>query len=199
MNYVKTYEEYEQVPVSSERTFPAAPYPRMYIHCVLDDLYDAVQAVYALRSMDISQGDIHLMPSWDYVEIVERKQQRQNRLAKMLTRFLTFLDEGFGDVYLHEALRGHHILAVRLSRNEQILKVHNVLASPHTRLIKYAGTWTVADLPPTRYESSTLAGLAEPSSRLKHFPVVHFSLRRSQPLMRTGDDSKPCQNDHMLG
>ena len=148
MSYVKTYEEYEQLPVSSERTFPAAPYPRTYIHCVLDDLYDAVQAVHALRSMDFDPGDVHVMASWDFVEAVERRQQRQNRLAKMLMRFLTFLDEGFGDTYLHEALRGHHILTVRLSRNEQILQVRDVLASHHTRLIKYVDTWTVTDLPP---------------------------------------------------
>lgn len=148
MNYVKTYEEYEQLPVSSEHTFPAAPYPRTYIQCVLDDLYDAVQAVHALRSIDFDPGDIHVMASWDFVEAVEHRQQRQNCLTKMLTRFLTFLDEGFGDIYLHEALRGHHILAIRLSRNEQILQVRDVLAFHHARLIKYVDMWTVADLPP---------------------------------------------------
>ena len=148
MNYVKTYEEYEQLPVSSERTFPAAPYPRTYIHCVLDDLYDAVQAVHALRSIDFDPGDIHVMAGWDFVEAVERKQQRQNRLAKIFTRLMAFLDEGFGDMYLHEALRGHHILAVRLSRNEQLVQVREVLASHHARLIKYVDMWMVADLPP---------------------------------------------------
>ena len=100
MNSVKTYEEYEQLPVSSERTFPSTPYPRTYIHGVLEDLYDAVQAVHTLRSLGFDPGDIHVMASWDFVEAVERSRQGQNRLARMLTRLLTFLDEGFGDVYL---------------------------------------------------------------------------------------------------
>ena len=78
MNYMKTYEDYEQLPVSSERTFPAAPYPRTYIHSVLDDLYDAVQAVHALRSMDVNPGDIHVMASWDYVEAVEQRKRKRH-------------------------------------------------------------------------------------------------------------------------
>ena len=131
-----------------------------YIHGVLDDLYDAVEAVHASRSLGFDPGDIHVMASWDYVEAVERSRKGQDRLARMLTRLLTFLDEGFGDVYLHEALRGRHILAVRLARRERREQVRDVLASHHTRLIKYVDMWTVSDLAPALSITWTLVGPA---------------------------------------
>lgn len=37
MNSVKALAIDELLPVSSERTFPAAPFPRKYIHCVIDN------------------------------------------------------------------------------------------------------------------------------------------------------------------
>lgn len=45
MNPTMTPDTYE-LSVSSERTFPAAPFPRKYVHSVFDDLQDAVQAVH---------------------------------------------------------------------------------------------------------------------------------------------------------
>ena len=44
MNSVRTLNRYEQQKSVSERTFPAAPFPRKYIHSAFDDLQDAVQA-----------------------------------------------------------------------------------------------------------------------------------------------------------
>jgi hypothetical protein len=149
MNYAKTYHTYKQLPVSSERTFPAAPFPRKYIHSVLDDLRHAVQAVYELRIAGYDPGDIHVMASWDYVEAIERKQQQQSLLVKAFKRFYTFMDEGFGDVYLHEARQGRHILLVRLCSLEQTEHVRDLLTSHHAHLIKYVDTWTVADLLPS--------------------------------------------------
>ncbi len=148
MNYAELQERYEQVPVSSQRTFPATPFPRKYVHSVIDDLQYAVQAVYALRAAGYDARDIHVMASWDFVEAVERRHQQQSHLSKMLMRFFSLLDEGFGDVYLHEACRGHHILAVRLSRIEQMEQVRDLLVSHHAHLVKYVDTWTVTDLTP---------------------------------------------------
>ena len=153
MNYAKLQERYEQAPVSSQRMFPATPFPRKYVHSVIDDLQYAVQAVYALRVAGYDARDIHVMASWDFVEAVERRHQ--NRLSKALTRFLSFIDEGFGDVYLHEACRGHHILAVRLSRPEQMEQVRDLLAAHQAYLMKYVDTWTVTDLPPSRCENTS--------------------------------------------
>lgn len=153
MSYAKLQESYEQVPVSSQRTFPATPFPRKYVHSVIDDLQYAVQAVYALRAAGYDARDIHVMASWDFVEAVERRHQRQNRLSKTLMRFHAFIDEGFGDVYLREASRGHHILVVRLTRSEQIEQVRDLLASHQAYLMKYVDTWTVTDLLPSRCEN----------------------------------------------
>lgn len=56
------------------------------------------------------------------------------------------MDEGFGDLYLHEALRGNHIFMVRLSRPEQMQRVCAMLLLHNARLIRYVGTWTVTCL-----------------------------------------------------
>lgn len=133
-------QEYEQSSISSQRTLPAVPFPRKYVHSVFDDLQDAVRAVHVLRAAGYDTRDIHLMASWDYTEAVERGQT--------LMGFISSFDEDVVDVYLHEARRGHHILAVRLSRYEQILQVRNLLASHHAHLVKYVDTWTFADLLP---------------------------------------------------
>jgi hypothetical protein len=122
---------------------------------VIDDLHDTVQAVYALRAAGYEARDIHVMASWDFVEAVERRYQQQSRLSKMLTRFFSSIDESFGDVYLHEACRGHHILAVRLSRIEQMEQVRDLLTPHYAHLMKYVDTWTVTDLLPSRYENTS--------------------------------------------
>jgi hypothetical protein len=149
-SYARTYHEneIELLPVSSKRTFPPAPFPRKYVHCVIDDLYYVVQAVHALRADGHDAANIHVMSCWDYVAAVEHRHEQRSRLSKVLTRFLSFLDEGFGDSYLHEALRGNHILMVRLSRYEQIKRVRDMLILHNARIIKYVDTWTVTYLSP---------------------------------------------------
>jgi len=44
------------------------------------------------------------------VEGVEQLHQHHNGFLKMLKRFYVLIDEGFANVYLHEARQGHHIL-----------------------------------------------------------------------------------------
>jgi hypothetical protein len=151
--YTRTYHENEQeLPVSSQRTFPPAPYPRNYVHCVFEDLYEVVQAVHALRADGHNAGDIHVMSRWDYIEAVEHKRQQQCCLSKMLTRFLNFLDVGFGEVYLYEALRGSHLLMVRLSGRQQVERVGDILMSHLARRIIYVDAWTVTYLSPPHEE-----------------------------------------------
>ena len=141
----KTFQAYEQLTISSQRTLPVAPYPRKHVHAAFDTLEDAVQAVRALRAAGYDLGDIALMASWDFVEAVEEEPQLDHRLGEALMRFLSFLDDSF-DVYLREARWGRHILAVRISRHEQIVQVRDVLVTHHARHVKYIDTWTVADL-----------------------------------------------------
>lgn len=131
----KIHDTVEQLPVSFQRTFPPAPFPRKYVHSVFDNLQDAVQAVHALRAAGYDVRDIHLMAGWDFVEAVERRRT-----------FLDFLFSIDYDVYLHEARRGHHILAVRLARHEQKEQVRDLLAPHHAYLMKYVDTWTMTDL-----------------------------------------------------
>jgi hypothetical protein len=132
-----TQDTYEPMSVSSERTFPSAPFPRKYVHSVFDDLQDARQASHVLRTTGFDARDIHIMTGWDYVEAVERKQT--------LVGFLSSFDH---DVYLREARRGHYILALRLSSYEQMEQVRNLLAPHHAYLMKYVDTWTVTELLP---------------------------------------------------
>ena len=144
MNHTKI--QNEQAPVSSERTFPASHFPRKFVHCAIDDLHNVVQAVLALRAAGFDARDIHVMASWDFKEAVERKYQQQNCLTKLLMRFLAFLDEGSGYVYLHKDLCEHHILMVRLSKREQIEEARILLSLYHAHDMKYVDTWTVTEL-----------------------------------------------------
>jgi hypothetical protein len=136
IQYSKTSDTVEQLPVSSQRTLPAAPFPRKYVHSVFDDVQDAVHAVHTLRVAGYDDRDIHLMTNWDFVEAVERR--------RTLLDFLFSIDY---DVYVHEARRGHHILAVRLARHEQKEQARDLLAPHHAYLMKYVDTWTMTDLP----------------------------------------------------
>jgi hypothetical protein len=135
IQYSRTHDTLEQLPVSSQRTLPAAPFPRKYVHSVFDDVQDAMQAVHTLRAAGYDDRDIHLMASWDFVEAVERR--------RTLLDFLFSIDY---DVYVHEARRGCHILAVRLARHEQKEQVRDLLAPHHAYLMKYVDTWTITDL-----------------------------------------------------
>ncbi len=151
MNFVETAartKRDEQTPVSSERAFPPAPFPRKYIHCVIDDLRSGVEAVLELRASGFAPEDIHIWSCWDYEEAIIQQRQRQGSLSKLFTRILSLIDTNMEDAYLDESRRGHHILAVRLSGSEQTELARALLAAHHAHLIKYVDTWAVADLPP---------------------------------------------------
>src|SRR5579859_5209819 len=102
MNSTTTIETYEQLALSSHRTLPVGPFPRKHIHCVFDDLRDALQAYHILLEAGYDGKNIHILANKDYVEAVEQGQT--------LISFLASIDL---DAYLQEARRGHHILAVR--------------------------------------------------------------------------------------
>ncbi len=149
MNDVKTQEtqeSYEQLTISSQRAFPAAPYPRKYIHCVFDNVQDVASAVQALQDAGYAAADIHVMSGRDFTGAIEQQYMQQGGLFQSLTHL--FFDYGFDDTYLHEARRGHHILSVRPVGYEQIMKVRDVLVRYQAHLMKYIDTWTMADLVP---------------------------------------------------
>lgn len=156
MNVVQLFGRYAQAPVSSERTFPANPFPRKHVHCALNSLEDAVEAVFALRVAGLDAIDIHVLACWDFVEAAERVHRHRNGFFhKMLNRLYAFMDEGFAGIYLREACQGHHILLVRLPGKEQLEQVSELLTSHRAYLIKYVDTWTVTDLLPCRHENTS--------------------------------------------
>ena len=147
-NATTTYESSTQSSLSAQQTFPPIPFPRKYVYSVIDDLHQAEQAVQALQNAGYYAQDIHLFASRQFVAAVEQISQQHSRLAEALLRFFISTDDGFfGDVYLDEARRGHHILVVHLPRTERMEQMRELLVLYHSHYIKYVGTWTVIDLP----------------------------------------------------
>jgi hypothetical protein len=140
---IKTVKIYERLSVLSKQAYPANTFPCKYVHCAIDDLREAVQAVEALQAIGYDIKDISLVACWDFAEALERSYQQQNSFSQEFTHFI---DAGVDNVYRQEAKHGHHILTVHLSSFEQIEQVRNLLAPHHAHLMKYVDTWTTADL-----------------------------------------------------
>ena len=147
-NSSTTYERYALSSLPVQQTFPTPPFPRKYVHSVIDDLQQAEQAVQALQDAGCEARDIRLLASQEFVAAVEHRLQQQSHFSEMLFRFFASTDDGFpGDVYLHEAQLGHLILLVHLKSIEQMEQVRDLLTLYRAHYIKYIGTWTVTDLP----------------------------------------------------
>jgi hypothetical protein len=149
MNSVTIQNKKEQLALSSQQIFPADSYPRKYVHSVFDDAQDAAQAIQELQKLGYDAQNIHFLMSQDYVRAIEQGDPQQSGVFNALAHLISAFDYGFADVYMNEALRGGHLLAVRLSRYEQIIQVRDLVVSHHARLVKYIGTWTFADLSPS--------------------------------------------------
>lgn len=166
MNDMNVLYEDEALVVSSERTIPAAPYPHKYVHCVLDDLKDAVSAVCGLRTIGYAAEDIHVLASRDFVEAVHKQQcQQKHGFARVLVWLTSLLDDGFCTAYLREALNGRHILAVRLPGSERMEETRDLLIFHRAQLIKYVDTWAVADLQPSLAQEWAVSVLADTPRR----------------------------------
>jgi hypothetical protein len=147
MNDVATLETYEpltreqlvveQLPVSTKRTLPAAPFPRKFVLSVFVDLQDARQAALALRAAGFDEWGIHVLQSRDFVEAVAQDQSPFN--------LVTSIDY---DIYLREASRGRSFLAVRPASYAQLKQIRDLLAPHHAYLAKYIDTWTLTELLP---------------------------------------------------
>ena len=135
MNVVEIQNNLKQKTVSSEETFPAAPFPRKYIHAAFHDFQDAVQAFIALLSSGYDARDIHLMQGQDFLEAVE---QRQTPVG--------FFCSSDDHLYLREAKRGKHMLSVRFSTYERMNQVRDLLAPYSAYSMTYVDTWSVTPL-----------------------------------------------------
>lgn len=127
----------EQVPISTKRALPAAPFPRKYVHSVFVDRQEAEQVAQALCAAGFQERDIYVLESRDFVEAVSQGQSPLD--------FLTSLDY---DVYLREASRGRTFLAVRAASFAQLPQIRALLAPRRARLANYIGTWTMTELLP---------------------------------------------------
>jgi len=159
MKNVKAHDKNKELALSSLRVFPADAYPQKYVHSVFNDPQDAAEAIQALQKIGYDAQSIHFLMSQDYVQAVEQGDPQQSGFFNALMHLISAFDYGFADVYMNEALRGGHILAVHLSGYEQILQVRDLLVSHHAHLVKYIGTWTFADLSPSLTHAGALNGL----------------------------------------
>jgi len=132
-----TQKTFEELSITSERTLPATPFPRKYIHSAFNDRQDALQAAQSLRSAGYDARDIYMLTYADYEEAIGRGQTLISSLSS------TDLD-----VYLDEARHGRTILAVRLASPGQIEQARDLLAPHRAHQVRYVDTWTVAQLLP---------------------------------------------------
>ena len=147
-NVSTAYDGYAHTSLPDLQTFPMAPFPRKYVHCVIDDLQQAEQAVQALQDAGCEAREIRLFASQEFVAAVKHRLQQNSRFSEMLFRFFASTDDGFpGDVYMHEAQLGHLILFVHLKGSVQVKQMSDLLTLYSAHYIKYIGTWTVTDLP----------------------------------------------------
>ena len=145
MNYTATLETYEQLtseqvvveqlPVSTKRRLPAAPFPRKYVLSVFADLQDARQAAYALRTAGFNERDIHILKSHEFVKSVAQDQSP--------FEIVTAIDY---DIYLREARRERFFVAVRPTGYAQLKQVRDLLVPHHAYLAYYIDTWTKTEL-----------------------------------------------------
>lgn len=127
----------EQVPVSIQRTLPAAPFPRKYVVSVFVDMRDAGQAAHALRAAGFEERALHVLESRDFLEALAQDQSPFN--------LFTSIDY---DPYLREASRGRIFLTVHTASYARLKQIRDLLTPHRAYLAKYINTWTVTELLP---------------------------------------------------
>ncbi len=127
--------------------FPTSTFPRDHVTAVIDDFSQAEQAVQELEQAGYSADKIYLFRSQDFVKALETTQEHASGFAKAVHTAQASSDEGFaGNMYLDEAHRGHHILAVYEPKSDQLGRIEAILDKHGAHLAKYFGRWDVTDL-----------------------------------------------------
>jgi len=138
--------KHEPLPVTSQPTFPAAPFPRKYLLCVINAIEHAEHAIQVLLAAGYDARDIHLIASQDFAQAIEAR--RRTGFSRAPGSFFRSTNHELTTIYLKEACQGHQFLAIRLTGQEQVQQVHKLLTCNHAHLIEYVDTWTVTHLPP---------------------------------------------------
>jgi hypothetical protein len=127
---------------------PTRSLPIKHVIGVIDQLQEAEQAIQSLQDAGYAAQDVHLFPSQVFVETMQQKRQQISSFGRALHVVMFSNDDGFhGDLYLHQAQRGAHILAVYASAREQEQEIAKLLHTYHGHHVKYIGQWTVTDYP----------------------------------------------------
>jgi hypothetical protein len=127
---------------------PTPTFPTNHVVGIVKDLQEAEQALHALRNAGHAEDRIHLIPSQEVVEGMQGRVQDRNVLRKMLHQLATTSDEGSaGQLYLEQARRGWHMIAVYAVTGEQADQIAHLLSTYHVSLIKYYGRWSITNFP----------------------------------------------------
>jgi hypothetical protein len=136
-------------PANQDPVGPPTPtFPTNHVVGVVKDLQEGEQALHALRNAGHAEDRIHLIQSKEVVEGIQGRLQGGNRLREWLHQLGTSYDEGYaGRLYLEQARRGWHLIAVYASTAEQADQIAHLLSNYHVSLMKYFGRWTITDFP----------------------------------------------------
>jgi hypothetical protein len=127
---------------------PTPTFPKNHVVGVVKDLQEGEQALHALRNAGHAADRIHLIQSKEVVEGIQGRLQGGNPLREWLHQLGTSYDEGYaGRLYLEQARRGWHLIAVYASTAEQADQIAHLLSNYHVSLMKYFGRWTITDFP----------------------------------------------------
>ena len=127
---------------------PTPTFPTDHVVGIVKDLQEGEQALQALRNAGHAEDRIHLIQSQDVVEGIQGRLQDRNLLKKMLHQLATTSDDGYaGRLYLEQARAGWHMIAVYAATLEQAEQIAHLLSSYHVSLMKYYGSWSIANFP----------------------------------------------------
>jgi len=127
---------------------PTPTFPTNHVVGIVKDLQEGEQALHALRNAGHAEDRIHLIQSMEVVEGIQGRLQDGNLLRKWLHQLGTSSDQGYaGRLYLEQARRGWHLIAVYASTAEQADQITHLLSNYHVSLMKYFGRWSITDFP----------------------------------------------------
>lgn len=127
---------------------PTPTFPTHHVVGIVKDLQEGEQALQALRKAGHTEDRIHLIQSQEVVEGIQGKLDDRNLWRKVLHQLATSTDEGYGGLlYLEQAHRGWHMIAVYATNVEQADQIAHLLNTYHVSLLKYYGRWSITKFP----------------------------------------------------
>jgi len=127
---------------------PTPNFPTDHVVGIVKDFQEGEQALQALRNAGHAEDRLHLIQSQDVVEGIAGRLQDRNLFKKILHQLATTSDDGYaGLLYLEQARRGWHMIAVYAATVEHAEQIAQLLSTYHVSLITYYGRWSIANFP----------------------------------------------------